>query len=616
MSHIAIVCHTLRMPMGSTVGTVARRLIGVISLFAMLAAGCSEPSPQQSSGAEGDRGEVGNTSSAEDTTDGDPSVSLPQQQRQRIWDIEHRAFLMEAEVFPLFKSAFAAGDMTSVSHFLSPSCSVEIPNWQDDETTTRGCITFSAFGKAQASTVEQLTTLVLNLRKRFDQQTAPSVSLGLVRLGPLDIAGDLTGRWASEWKLQLTGMQSGEPVTESARLSLQLKTVTEQMAQDSEWIEQLTLHDLTITRSTHRLMAEITDSAGFDTDHMRDNWRPECRGDFRTRTGGLYACDYNRDGCIDFLVDDIALGRKLYRGGGDATFEDVTQEAGLGVTDEQAELLWTGAVWADFDGDGYEDLISESRLFRNRRNGTFEDVTESTNLRLTPSAGYAVADYDLDGRVDLYVCHTGPYMPGQTAKDAVPWIDGDLGVDNVLWRNTGEWQFEDVTSPTNSGAEGVTSFAAVWIDATADRRPDLFAINEFGRNCLLLNRGDEFESPDADESFGGFSMGVSAGDVDNDGDLDIYVANMYSKAGNRIISNVDPDSYADGLYNKLVEATLGSRLYLNDGQGRFVSQPSQSGLSDVGWAYGPAMGDFDSDGRLDIYATAGFRSVERGKPDG
>jgi hypothetical protein len=132
----------------------------------------------------------------------------------------------------------------------------------------------------------------------------------------------------------------------------------------------------------------------------------------------------------------------------------------------------------------------------------------------------------------------------------------------------------------------------------------------------LINRSGKFVEKVIDPVFGGFSMGVTAGDFNNDGHTDIYVANMYSKAGNRIVSNVDRSIYPAALFRKVREATTGNKLYLSKGDGTFTVLSSEKIVADVGWAYGPGFVDLNGDGWLDIYSTAGFRSIERGKPDG
>jgi hypothetical protein len=138
-------------------------------------------------------------------------------------------------------------------------------------------------------------------------------------------------------------------------------------------------------------------------------------------------------------------------------------------------------------------------------------------------------------------------------------------------------------------------------------------------------------------------MGVAAGDVDNDGNIDLYVANMYSKAGNRVVSNVAPGTYPEETMATLRSFVAGSQLHRNLGVGGSTKRGARSSernpstasrstpgslipdfeqlgqswqVAGVGWAYGPALVDLDNDGWLDVYATAGFMSRDRSKPDG
>ena len=119
----------------------------------------------------------------------------------------------------------------------------------------------------------------------------------------------------------------------------------------------------------------------------------------------------------------------------------------------------------------------------------FEDVNgiAPCNLRLHPDTlGVAVADFDGDGRMDLYAFQKGP---GKTNS----WLEGKCGPDhpgNRLWRNKGNWQFEDVTVKSGTGGGGRSTFTAIWLDANNDGRPDLFVPNEFGPGVLYVNRGN------------------------------------------------------------------------------------------------------------------------------
>ena len=105
-------------------------------------------------------------------------------------------------------------------------------------------------------------------------------------------------------------------------------------------------------------------------------------------------------------------------------------------------------------------------------------------------------------------------------------------------------------------------------------------------------------------------------DFDNDGQCDIYVANMYSKMGRRIIGLVQDSDYPEGVYQQIRGSCAGNRLYCGRGRGQFEEVSDTAGVNSVGWAYGPVLADFDADGQLDIYSTTGFLSFDRKKPDG
>ena len=113
-------------------------------------------------------------------------------------------------------------------------------------------------------------------------------------------------------------------------------------------------------------------------------------------------------------------------------------------------------------------------------------------------------------------------------------------------------------------------------------------------------------------------MGVATGHLDSDGRPEIYVANMYSKMGRRIIGQVSAADYPDGIYQQIKGSCAGNRLYspsVDDPQ-RCEENSIALGINDIGWAYAPAFADFDGNGWADIYATTGFMSRDRSKPDG
>src|SRR5262249_44498330 len=162
------------------------------------------------------------------------------------------------------------------------------------------------------------------------------------------------------------------------------------------------------------------------------------------------------------------------------------------------------------------------------------------------------------------------------------------------------------------------SFTAAWLDANNDGWPDLHVINEFGDGVLLINNRDGTFRPrplaDHPADFG--SMGLAVGDVDNDGNVDLYCANMFSKAGTRVIGNVKPDAYPADVMRKVRRFVAGSQLHLTRGGGKFEQVGESMQVAAVGWAYGPCLADLDNDGWLDVYATAGYISRSRTEPDG
>ena len=325
-------------------------------------------------------------------------------------------------------------------------------------------------------------------------------------------------------------------------------------------------------------------------------------------TGGVFLADFNQDGHLDLLLTDVS-GHQLYRGEGSGRFSDVTAEMGI---DPKAPGI--RAIFADFDGDGFEDLLLGEIIYRNDAGKKFVvlEPGRDTTLKLEQCTAYSVVDFDRDGKLDLYAVG----LPQPMARH-VGWL-GDNDIDrNQLWRNTGDWKFQDVTKASGSKGNGAWTFAAVWFDANQDGWPDMMTACELGMNAFLINNGDgTFREVKLPEGFGGFSMGITVGDFDNDGRPDPYVANMYSKAGERIVANLRTDAYDPRIDAKIRDFVTGSELYHNTGKGTFRRLGRTIGVADVGWAYGPSYVDLNNDGLLDLYAPVGFQSVTTNRPDG
>ena len=371
------------------------------------------------------------------------------------------------------------------------------------------------------------------------------------------------------------------------------------------------------TSAKHAVFQDVTAELGVDASLFHDNWNSKQRPRFQT--GGIYCCDYNRDGCTDLLVtcETLRTGHILYEGQPDGTLVDVT--ADLNLPTEPFGL----ATWADLDGDGWEDLVlGRGRVFRNQQGRAFQEIPNFvTNLaqvgrfeQTQDQTGVVVADYDRDGDIDLYLSR------GNVGYADGSWVRGKSNDvhRNQLLRNDGNWRFTDVTEETGTDGGGRSVFSSVWLDANNDLWPDLYVIHEYGNGILLINRqGSTFESREIQNVPSDFgSMGVTSGDFNNDGKMDIYVASMYSKSGSRVIGNLREDAYPQQIMRELRRMVAGSQLYQGVGASKFKPVGPRMDVCDVGWAYGPTMADLNNDGWLDIFAPTGFISRDRSKPDG
>ena len=250
---------------------------------------------------------------------------------------------------------------------------------------------------------------------------------------------------------------------------------------------------------------------------------------------GITAADYDGDGLHDLFIPD-GVASRLYRNRGDGTFEDVTEAAGL--LDQEGGLSGVSvALLADFDGDGWKDLFvsrtfEPNQLFRSNGRGpdggvTFTDVTARAGL--APDCCTTVAsagDYDLDGDLDLYL---GRYLD---PREAIPTtFYARNGEPNRLYRNDGGLRFTDVTEEARVGDTGLC-LGSAFADYDDDGRPDLWVANDFGRKTLYRNRGDgTFEDVTVETGTLAYGAGMSStvGDYDNDGRLDLYVAHIRSE---------------------------------------------------------------------------------------
>jgi len=344
---------------------------------------------------------------------------------------------------------------------------------------------------------------------------------------------------------------------------------------------------------------------------------------------GVSVVDINEDGLDDLYVC-VRWGRNLlFRDQGDGSFAEVASEYGLDL-----EGLSAAAIFGDFDNDGDQDVVVgrslERSVYLRNEDGKFVDCSESHVGSPLPylTTSLAAADFNGDGLLDLYFPTYGFAMRqprAQVAKDFLgdypeedvvmrfvspPDVEPYLnlpGPPNVLLVNQGEGRFE-ISPLSGQIATWRETLQATWADYDLDGDQDLYVCNDFAPDVLYRNEeGKGFTDVTAEvghERMRGFGMGASFGDFDNDLDLDLYVSNMYSKAGLRIIDQV---GMKDERFRWSAEGNL---LFENLG-GKGFGFLSKEGsdfapAARADWAWGGQFCDFDNDGFLDLYVPNGY----------
>jgi len=538
-----------------------------------------------------------------------PDTVLDETQRQYIWQVEHHVLLLTKYWFHDLRDALAKGDGEALLAMVAPDFSATQPRQPNLEKIDNGFVQVKRYKDAGHGSLpldrRGFVAFIMSYRALFSQP--PRVKVYPKTMAP-DSREDLDCTWRGAGVLRMWGRGLAGELAEVV-LQIDFRLPRPRPRHEGGWLQHLAVTQIQQAQSPGFLLRDATRERNLDPSRFYDNWTMNTSHGV---TGGVYLCDFNRDGIIDLLVVDLQR-LALYKGMPGGKFQDVTAELGLPEIPPPT-MSSPYAAFVDLDGDGWEDLILLSRVYRNENGKRFSDYTQRTNLRFPPgTSGISSADYDGDGKMDLYV-----NIPGQGKTQS--WLNGDSGEEqpNQLWRNLGDWKFAEVAAKSNAGGGRRSVFSAVWLDANNDGKPDLYVPNEFGNGVLLINRGDgTFREEYLVKGPGDFgTMGLTCGDIDNDGNIDLYLGNMYSKTGSRIVGNLRPGTYSEDIMAKMRRFVSGSQLYLNHGAKGFQPVGETWQINDVGWAYGPAFVDLDNDGFLDLFATSGFISRSRDEPDG
>ena len=398
---------------------------------------------------------------------------------------------------------------------------------------------------------------------------------------------------------------------------------------------------------------DVTNEAGINFQHSggtRSSLLPEDMG------SGAGFADIDNDGDIDLYIVNIpgpftqdADSRAgnmnaLYRNNGDGTFTDITRAAGVGH-----QGYGMGCVFADYDADADLDLYltnyGANVLYRNNGNSTFTDVTEIAGVGCELwSTGAAFADVDGDTDLDLYVCNYVTYdldqleqMKEESLQSGKP-VPSALNPhvfepqDNVFYRNNGDGTFTDVTVEVGVAAAGGRSMQAIFSDFDNDNDLDLYVANDTSTNHVYRNNGDGTFADVSDESWAADfrgSMGLTAGDYDADGDIDLFMShwvdeenalyrNLFKEAISHQPSAISKTDRAGKRQQQPQRVTDSRKPKAESQYIRFVDESytamlAEESIKQIGW--GTAFFDYDNDGDLDIFVTNGSTFQELKQPE-
>lgn len=327
--------------------------------------------------------------------------------------------------------------------------------------------------------------------------------------------------------------------------------------------------------------------------------------------GGVAVFDHNRDGRDDFAAWNHKRTLQIFVNDGVAGFDRIMDPI-------PAKHVGLFQLFIDLDGDQIAEIVSTEiascqkgiaefpvykrrgkRYRRQRGVLKFRHTCEATDQVKFQSI--AVADVNRDGHLDLFFSGFSHRHSKGLSHNRFRSTSGEA---NRLFMGRGKLRFSEEAKVRGLSGHSF-SYAASFLDYDHADGPDLYVVNDYGRNVLYLNNGEgHFKPANVAIAKNGQSMGVSHVDINGDGELDLYVSNMYSKAGNRIVplakAGLQPETYAE-----LLQVAQGNNAFIRQPNGGFVDKAKELSIAKGGWAWGHVFFDADLDGDRDLYVVNG-----------
>ena len=325
---------------------------------------------------------------------------------------------------------------------------------------------------------------------------------------------------------------------------------------------------------------------------------------------GIAVGDVNGDQLDDIYVcQPGGLPNRLFLHQSDGTATEVAAQMSVDWLDRS-----TGALIVDLDNDGAQDLavaIQGGVLVLQNRGDEFR-LRQAIPTDGQPYS-LAAADYDQDGRLDIFVCcyNRGSRAAQQGSLDVpVPYYDANNGAGNLMVRNEGGFVFSDVTNEVGLAANNQRfSYAAAWEDFDNDGDQDLYVANDFGRNNLYQNTAGRFTdvAGRAGVEDVGSGMSVAWSDYNGDGWMDLYVGNMFSAAGSRITyQRRFAAAFNSSALSTVRRLARGNTMFRNAGDGTMQDVSAEAGVALGRWAWSSNFVDINNDGLEDLIVANGF----------